>query len=68
MQKAIDQVAQNYATLVIAHRLSTIKKADSILVIEKGRILEEGTHNNLLEKKEILGDESGAWITIIRKR
>lgn len=51
VQKAIDQVAQECTTLVIAHRLSTVKKADSIVVIEKGRILEEGTHNDLLEKK-----------------
>ena len=38
-------------TFVIAHRLSTIRQADQILVIEEGKITEEGTHDNLLAKK-----------------
>jgi subfamily B ATP-binding cassette protein MsbA len=38
-------------TFVIAHRLSTIRKASQILVIEKGRIAEQGTHNSLIEKQ-----------------
>ena len=38
-------------TFVIAHRLSTIRQADQILVIEDGHIVEEGTHDKLLEKK-----------------
>ena len=41
----------NRTTLVIAHRLSTIQKADQILVIEEGRIAEQGKHQELLEKK-----------------
>ena len=38
-------------TLVIAHRLSTIRQANQILVIEKGRIVERGTHDDLLDRK-----------------
>jgi len=51
VQKAIDQVAKECTTLVIAHRLTTIRNADKIAVIEKGRIVEEGEHGELLEKK-----------------
>jgi len=41
----------NRTTLVIAHRLSTIQKADQILVIEEGKIVEQGKHKDLLAKK-----------------
>ena len=42
---------KNRTTLVIAHRLSTIQKADQILVIEEGKIVEQGKHQELLEKQ-----------------
>ena len=42
---------QNRTTFVIAHRLSTIQKADQILIIEDGRIVERGKHGELLESK-----------------
>jgi len=51
VQKAIDQVAKECTTLVIAHRLTTIRNADKIVVIEKGRIVEEGTHEELIERR-----------------
>ncbi|MBV4460663.1 lipid A export permease/ATP-binding protein MsbA [Pseudomonas sp. COR58] len=48
IQAALDQVMKGRTTLVIAHRLSTIEKADLILVMDQGRIVERGTHESLL--------------------
>ncbi|MFM1815412.1 MAG: hypothetical protein RLZ98_2107 [Pseudomonadota bacterium] len=48
IQDALDQVSRNRTTLVIAHRLSTIVHADNILVLEAGRLVEQGTHGQLL--------------------
>ncbi|MNF31799.1 Lipid A export ATP-binding/permease protein MsbA [compost metagenome] len=48
IQAALDQVMKGRTTLVIAHRLSTIEKADMILVMDQGRIVERGTHAQLL--------------------
>ncbi len=53
VQKALDNLMKNRTTLVIAHRLSTIRNADRIIVIKKGRIVEEGTHENLLAHKGV---------------
>jgi ATP-binding cassette subfamily B protein len=50
VQRALEGVMRNRTTLVIAHRLATVKKAGRILVIDKGRIVEEGTHDTLLAK------------------
>ncbi len=50
IQQALDRVMKNRTTLVIAHRLSTIENADLILVMEKGRIVEQGTHRDLLSQ------------------
>lgn len=50
IQDALDQVAKDRTTLVIAHRLSTIVHADNILVLEKGQLVEQGTHGELLAK------------------
>ena len=50
IQDALDSVAKNRTTLVIAHRLSTIVHADNILVLEKGHLVEQGTHAELLKR------------------
>jgi subfamily B ATP-binding cassette protein MsbA len=50
IQKALDRVMQNRTTLVIAHRLSTIEKADVIMVMDQGRIVERGSHAELLAR------------------
>lgn len=53
IQSALDELQRNRTSLVIAHRLSTIEKADEILVIEDGEIIERGAHLDLIEKKGI---------------
>ena len=49
VQDAISKMMQNRTSIVIAHRLSTIRHADEIIVLQKGRIIERGTHNELIE-------------------
>lgn len=51
LQNALKKLSENRTTIVIAHRLSTIVNADKILLLEEGKILEEGTHRSLLEIK-----------------
>tara|TARA_R110001632_G_scaffold193621_4_gene314574 strand:+ start:443 stop:2218 length:1776 start_codon:yes stop_codon:yes gene_type:complete len=51
IQKSLATLVKDRTTIVIAHRLSTIKKADQILVIEAGRIAEQGTHQELISRK-----------------
>ena len=50
VQAALENLMQNRTTIVIAHRLSTIEKADNIVVMHEGRIVEQGTHADLLAK------------------
>uniref|UniRef100_UPI00404B4312 ABC transporter ATP-binding protein n=1 Tax=Flavobacterium sp. TaxID=239 RepID=UPI00404B4312 len=50
VQEALENMMQNRTSIVIAHRLSTIQKADVIIVMQKGQIVEQGTHIELLEK------------------
>jgi len=50
VQEALEQIMRTRTTLVIAHRLSTVVNADHILVLEEGRLVEQGTHKSLLRK------------------
>ncbi|CAC5356956.1 ABCB1 [Mytilus coruscus] len=51
VQEALEKARQGRTTLVIAHRLSTIQKADIIYVVDKGEIIEQGTHGDLMDKQ-----------------
>jgi ATP-binding cassette subfamily B multidrug efflux pump len=52
IQKATETITQNRTSIIIAHRLATIVNADKIIVMDKGKIVESGTHNELLNQKE----------------
>jgi len=56
IQESLDELCKGRTTLVVAHRLSTIKNADRIAVVSDGKILEEGTHDELLEKDGMYAD------------
>jgi ATP-binding cassette subfamily C protein len=51
VQQALDEALADRTALVIAHRLSTVRVADMILVVEDGRIVERGTHDQLLARR-----------------
>ena len=53
VQNAIDKLMINKTSIVIAHRLSTIQNADKIIVLDKGEIIEEGSHNELIKNNSI---------------
>lgn len=59
VQAALDRVSEGRTTITIAHRLSTIKKADNIIVLKKGKLIEQGTHDSLL------ADENGAYWSLV---
>ena len=53
VQDALDKMMENRTSIVIAHRLSTIQKADHIVVMERGNIVEEGTHDELITNNNV---------------
>ena len=53
VQKALERVMEGRTTLVIAHRLATVRRADRILVLNEGRIVEQGNHAALLKKRGV---------------
>jgi ATP-binding cassette subfamily B (MDR/TAP) protein 1 len=59
VQAALDKASQGRTTITIAHRLSTIMKADKIIVLKKGKVIEQGTHEALLE------DINGAYRALV---
>jgi subfamily B ATP-binding cassette protein MsbA len=52
IQTATDKITKGRTSIIIAHRLATVKKADKIIVMDSGKIVEEGTHKELLKKKK----------------
>lgn len=66
IQDALNKLMRNRTSIVIAHRLSTIQKMDRIIVLDKGEIIEEGTHKELLDKKgtyaKLWAHQSGGFL------
>ena len=53
IKQTIDSLVKNHTIIIVAHRLSTIEDADIINIIDKGRLVDQGTHDELLEKSKI---------------
>jgi ABC-type multidrug transport system fused ATPase/permease subunit len=56
VQEALEKVMKGRTSIVIAHRLSTVRKADQIVVLDKGRVVQQGNHAELIKQKGIYRD------------
>lgn len=61
IQQALNYLLQGRTSIIIAHRLSTIKKANAIMVLDKGVIVEKGSHEELLKKQ-------GAYAQLLQQK
>ena len=66
VQNALNRIMKDRTSIVIAHRLSTIKDADLIIVMDKGRIAEMGTHESLIRKKGIYYELCASQIRFVK--
>merc|ERR1712244_197368 len=62
VQQALDRIMIGRSVLVIAHRLSTVKNADQVVVIEKGKVVETGTHDQLIQKQD------GSYAKLVKRQ
>merc|ERR1712130_216212 len=62
VQQALDRIMIGRSVLVIAHRLSTVKNANEVVVIEKGKVVETGTHDQLIQK------EDGSYAKLVKRQ
>merc|ERR1712154_49036 len=60
--QALDRIMIGRSVLVIAHRLSTVKNADQVVVIEKGKVVETGTHDQLIQKQD------GSYAKLVKRQ
>ena len=71
IQKAFETLTRNKTVLMIAHRLSTVQNADNIIVLNEGKIAEQGSHSALLEKNGVYAamwadyQRSAQWLSLI---
>jgi len=63
VQQALNNIMQNRTSIIVAHRLSTVQHADRIIVLQNGEIVEEGTHQELLEKRGYYYESSKLRVT-----
>lgn len=64
VQEALNNLMKNRTSVVIAHRLSTIQHADQILVLQQGRVVERGTHDELLENSGLYAKLTQMQLTV----